>query len=145
MLLLRLVRCFRVLYHQLRKLGVLLDMKDDLDALLDLAVDAEIASGKDSFADVDLSSPENDDEQQQPAAAPLLTSEKENIPAAARARAGVVEAASAGKIMSTLQNTSWEKDAGNEEATEVRSPPSCVCVLFLTVFFSLPGDAQFPA
>lgn len=105
-------------------------MKGDLDALLDLAVDSEVASGKDSFADVDLSSPETDDDQQQPEAAPLRTSEKEKISAVGAARGGISEAASARKIMLTLQNTSWEKDAGNEEATEVRGLLACMCVFF---------------
>ena len=46
-------------WPQLRKLGVLLDMKEDLDVLLDLAVDVEVLG--DSLADVDLGSPEDEE------------------------------------------------------------------------------------
>lgn len=110
---------------QLRKVGVLLDMNEGLDTLLDLAKDAEVL--RDSYADIDLTSPDESEEQtgeslEETDAALSLPS------AAAAARAKSADASvvlvSTGtppvKMMSTLQNTSWNKDAGNDDATEVR-------------------------
>lgn len=108
-------------------------MKDELDVLLDLAAETEVTNGKGSFADVDLSSPESEDEEEQPTTAPLPTDEKEKKLAAGEARGGVVEASSSVKIMSTLRNTSWEKENGNEDATEVRERDRLLC--FLVCFF----------
>ncbi|CAM9427746.1 unnamed protein product, partial [Laminaria digitata] len=114
----------------LRKLGVLLDMKEDLDTLLGLAVDVEVLG--DSLADVDLSSPEDEEL----AAKELLQagkaggaggaaepSSRSGAAAAAGAPISTVSsrsgASSAEGVMSTLRNTTWDKDLAGEDTTEV--------------------------
>lgn len=133
---------------QLGKLGVLLDMKEDLDILLDLAVDVEVLG--DSLADIDLSSPEDEELSKDLAAKELLQpGEAEGAGGAAepssqggpvaRAPSFTVSGAtgaSAEIAMSTLRNTTWEKDLGSEDTTEVRTKffPFCFLVLRWSVY-----------
>eukprot|EP00903_Cladosiphon_okamuranus_P005707 g5667.t1 len=136
--------------YLLRKLGVLLDMEDGVESLLELAADTETL--QDSLADVDLSAgeieggedeedeDEDEDEERdvQPprsrkgsasasASASLAASSLLMSPSSKAASAAAAASASAGgaasgalkaKAIPTLRDTSWDKDVGNEDATE---------------------------
>lgn len=134
---------------QLRKLGVLLDMKEDLDILLDLAVDVEVLG--DSLADIDLTSPEDEELSKDLAAKELLqTGEAEGAGGAAEpsSQGGAVARAPSFTVsgatgtsteisMSTLRNTTWEKDLGSEDTTEVRTKVFPFFFLFLVLRWSV--------
>lgn len=119
-------------------------MEDGVEALLELAADTEML--QDSLADVDLSSAEvedgeeeeereeeEDDRDAEPSrrgsrnlpASSVLMSPSSAATSAAAAAAGTGgsggSASVAGHIkdVPTLRNTSWDKDAGNEDTTEV--------------------------
>lgn len=144
------------LFGQLRKLGVLLDMNEGLDTLLDLAVDTEVL--RDSFADVDLSSPDDEERERESLQGSEASTQSASGDSGVAHRAGggagtsaralvVADVAPPMKVMSTLRNTSWDKEAGNDDATEVRGGMKaglaiqylymmCVCVcVFLFCFF----------
>lgn len=132
--------------RQLRKLAVLLDMEDGVESLLGLAADTEQL--RDSLADVDLSLDDEGQEggerdaEQTPSPPPQQKEEEHVVrrssssssqSAAAAASAlmspggsasvppGTVRSSGSLKIASAWR-TSWEKDAGSEDTTEV-----CVC------------------
>lgn len=112
-------------------------MREDLDVLLDLAVDVEVLG--DSLADVDLTSPEDEDLSKELAAKDLLQPGEAGGPGGAAepssqcgpaAQAPVATVGSTSDTtssvemsMSALQNTTWDKDVGSEDTTEVRSFP----------------------
>lgn len=132
-------------HRQLRKLGVLLDMEEGVETLLELAADTETL--RDSLADVDLSSAETEDAEEveveeeeerdgessqerarRLSASSVLMSPSRTATAAAAAPTAAAVAAADGvagavnvKAIPTLRNTSWDKeDVGNEDTTEVR-------------------------
>ena len=115
-------------------------MKEDLDVLLDLAVDVEVLG--DSLADVDLGSPEDEE----PAGKELTALQAGGggggggAEPSAQCRAPVSTVVSArGRsatgssavdlVMSTLRNTTWEKDAAGEDTTEVGGLDFCFSFL----------------
>eukprot|EP00752_Nemacystus_decipiens_P012778 g11316.t1 len=130
--------------YLLRKLGVLLDMEDGVEALLELAADTETL--RDSLADVDLSSGEaedgegdgedgEDEAEEERVVEPLrkgsaaslsassvLMSPSCNAAAAAAAAVsstgGGASGAAKAKAIPKLRDTSWDKDMGNEDTTE---------------------------
>lgn len=100
---------------------MLLDMKEGLDTLLELAADME--SLEDSFADVDLSTPGDEK-------APKLALAEEKKVATPRKiepiettslmqRFLLFTPSARAKSMSALQNTSWDREASGEDTTEV--------------------------
>lgn len=97
-------------------------MKEDLDILLDLAVDVEVLG--DSLADVDLTSPEDEElAAKDPLQAGGAAEPSSKCGAAAGAPVSTVSSASSASAiegMSTLRNTTWDKDLGGEDTTEVR-------------------------
>lgn len=108
-------------------------MREDLDVLLDRAVDVEVLG--DSLADVDLTSPEDEELSKDLAAKDLLPPGKaggtggagepsSQCGPAAMAPASTVSSTSATASsveMSSLQNTTWDKDLSSEDITEVRN------------------------
>lgn len=109
-----------IFLQQLRKLGVLLDMEDSVEGLLDRAADAEAL--RDSLADVDLSAPEDDDDddwEEEDDEQEARDRDSSAVSALVSPRAG--SAPQVVKAMPILRNTSWDKDAvGNDDTTEVR-------------------------
>lgn len=101
---------------------MLLDMKEGLDTLLELAADTETL--EDSFAEVDLSTPEDEEKGSTLASAKgkgVATPRKiEPVEATSIMQRFLLFTPSArAKSMSALQNTSWDREASGEDTTEV--------------------------